>query len=377
MTAGWRGYLEGENVGDRIPVCTLIGGEEVYRRGRSLVVSFPNRMRAVLSSANYNGGYFDRPSAVFNTTGIGGPAEASLMGAGVEEHRLYSAECARIIGLDPSSVVGLGTAVTMDKAAVVTKKEGATAVSAIVTAGVEGNGGRAGDPASYDQSKKYMAKKGTIVIILVIHADIPQHSMARAIVTATEAKTCALQQLMASSVYSSGIASGSGTDQIAIVCDRGSDLHLTDAGKHSLLGELIGKCVIEGVTQALDRWANLNSLTQRDVMRRLARYKVTKDVLMRRAGAEGNPEFSTSLDEISVDGKAVAYVASAIHIVDEIGWGLLDEAEGRAAGYCILAAMLEDYGSSGKIDKQGAIIDNIVCAMMYIAGDMAARRQGK
>ena len=39
--------------------------------------------------------------------------------------------------------------------------------------------------------------------------------------------------------------------------------------------------------------------------------------------------------------------------------------------------MLEDYGSSGKIDKQGAIIDNIVCAMMYIAGDMAARRQGK
>ncbi len=322
-----------EAVGGEIPVCTLSGGERIFRKGRSLVLSFPDANRKVLSSAKLNGGYFESPETVFNTTGIGGDAEMALMTEGFPAYMEYSRMCAEKIGIDPEKAVGLGTAVTMDKAAVVTEHEGITEVTAIVTAGVEGNGGRAGDPCSYDQSKKYMEKSGTIVIILVINADLPESAMARAIVTATEAKTCALQQLMARSVYSTGIASGSGTDQVAIVCDSGNPLKLSDAGKHSLLGELIGKAVIKGVLKALDNWAGLNPVSQRDVLKRLRRYGIeSKDIVARAPTDIPAEQFAFALDTVSKDGSNVALVASVIHIQDEIGWGLLDESEGVAVG---------------------------------------------
>ena len=370
MTAHWRDIVNAEVVGEREKVCTLPGGETVERQGRSLIVSFPDRGRAVLSSAKFNGGFFTAPSAVINTTSMGGEAETSLMSAGLNEHIAYYRECAKKVGLDPDTVVGLGTAVTMDKAAIVTKTVGRTSVSAVVTAGVEGNGGRAGDPASYDQSERFQEKNGTIVIILLIKADLPAHSMARAIITATEAKTCALQQLMAPSVYSTGIATGSGTDQIAVVCDSKSKIKLTDAGKHSLLGELIGKCVTEAVLKALDNWAGLNPVSQRDAMKRLARYKVGDSEYLNCVENEVSDKdgFITSLKRISTDGKIVAAVSSAIHIQDEIGWGILTEEDGkRFAEYSLSHVLLDNGIHDHHLEKNGDIISNATLMLSYLA----------
>ncbi len=344
----WRSYVESEVIGERIPVCTLGSGIEVYRRGRSLVVPL-NGTRAVLSSAEFNGGYMCPVGAVFNTTGLGGEAERDLMGSGRSEYGEYVRLCAERIGLDPDTSVGLGTAVTMDKAAVVTERKGVTEVTAIVTAGVEGNGGRAGDPASYDQTEKYVSKKGTIVIILIVEADLPVHSMARAIMTATEAKTCALQQLMARSVYSTGIASGSGTDQIAVVCDRSSDIHLTDAGKHSVLGELIGRAVIKGVTKALDNWAGLNPMSQHDALKRVRRYGIDEESILEEAGVD-DPQSREILESACRDGRVVSTVASVVHILDEIDWGLLGGSKGSEIGGEILRSTLySDLVPSGDL----------------------------
>ena len=370
MTVHWRDVVNAEVVGERETICTLPGGETIEKQGRSLIVSFPNRDRTVLSSAEFNGGFFVGPHAVFNTTGLVGEAEKSLMGAGHKEYDAYCAECAKKVGLDPEMVVGLGTAVTMDKAAIVTKSVGRTSVSAVVTAGVEGNGGRAGDPASYNQLEKFQVKNGTIVIILLIEADLPAHSLARAIMTATEAKTCALQQLMAPSLYSTGIATGSGTDQIAVVCDSGSDIKLTDAGKHSLLGELIGKCVTEAVLKALDNWAKLNPIFQRDAVRRLARYKVKDSDYLSCVKKEvlDKDSFFNSLKRISKDGKVVAAVASVIHIQDEIGWGLLAEEDGRQIAESILSHVLLENGIKNcHLEKDGNIISNATLVLSYLA----------
>ncbi|MCL2147837.1 MAG: adenosylcobinamide amidohydrolase [Methanomassiliicoccaceae archaeon] len=370
MTGTWRDFIRDEEVGGRALVASLPGGEAVERQGRSLIVTFPDDRRVVLSSAHFNGGLFEGPAAVFNTTGITGEAGDSLMGKGPGEHLAYSEECARKVGLDPRKVVGLGTAVTMDKAAIVTKSSGRTSVSAIVTAGVEGNGGRAGDPASYDQLEKFQARDGTIVIILLIGADLPAHSLARAIVTATEAKTCALQQLMASSVYSTGIATGSGTDQIAVVCDSGSGVKLTDAGKHSLLGELIGKCVTEAVLRALDNWAGLNPASQRDALRRLARYKVREEDCLPSNGGEAS---LAALRKASRDGDVVAAIAAAIHIQDEVGWGLLAEEDGWRAAERILLGVMHEKGVRAPLLKAGdGIIPNAARALKQIA----AKEQG-
>ncbi len=373
MTGDWRDYLSNEDVGNPIRVTELPDGEIVDRIGRSLIVRFPDKRRIVLSSANFNGGLFEHPDAVFNTTGIGGDAEKSLMGGGPEEHKAYSEECAKIVGLNPEKVVGLGTAVTMDKAAIITKSSGRTRVSAIVTAGVEGNGGRAGDPATYDQLEKFQCKTGTIVIILLIEANIPIHSMARAIVTATEAKACALQQLMASSIYSTGIATGSGTDQIAIICNEGSDIELSDAGKHSLLGELIGKCVLEGVLKALDNWAKLNPESQRNAFKRLSRYKVKESDYLKYA-VEGIPDqiFLNNLKIISTDERVVAGIAAAIHMQDEIGWGLIKAENGKMIANGILSSMLKEAKIDQALDVEEDIISNATKALSY----MALKKQG-
>lgn len=371
MTKNWRDVLKAEIIGEKEHVCDLPGGETIIRQGRSLIVLFPDSKRLVLSSANFNGGLFNHPQAVFNTTGIGGEAEMSLMREGQEEHVQYSAECAKKVGLDPDRVIGLGTAVTMDNAAIVTKTVDQTSVSTIVTAGVEGNGGRAGDPASYDQLEKFQYKNGTIVIILIIQADLPDHTLARAIITATEAKTCALQQLIAPSKYSTGIATGSGTDQIAVVCNKGSDIKLSDAGKHSLLGELIGKCVTEGVIKALNNWANLNPQSQRDACKRLSRYKVNdldylkfiediKDI--------DKKMFLKYLKEFALDEKTVTYISAVIHIQDEILWGLITDDIGKKVANRMLLDLLIDKDIKDNIIEQDKnIIYNATKTLAYIA----------
>lgn len=373
MTKNWKDVLKAENVGEREHVCDLPGGEKVEIQGRSLIVLFPNKSRHVLSSANFNGGLFKNPQAVFNTTGIGGEAEKSLMNAGQEEHLLYFVECAKKVGLDPKKVIGLGTAVTMDKASIVTKTVGKTSVSAIVTAGVEGNGGRAGDPAYYDEIDGIVNKKGTIVIILLIQADLPDHVLARTIITATEAKTCALQQLMAPSKYSTGIATGSGTDQIAVVCNKESKIQLSDAGKHSLLGELIGKCVTEGVLKALNNWANLNPQSQRDAYMRLSRYKVNDLDYLNVIGDIKDVDkemFLKKLREISLDEKIVTYIAAVVHIQDEITWELITEEVGRkVANRMLLDLIIDKNLNDNIIEENKDIIYNAIKTLSYIALD--------
>ena len=85
---------------------------------------------------------------------------------------------------------------------------------------------------------------GTINIILYIDGDLAEPLLARALVTCTEAKTAALQELQAGSHYSMGIATGSGTDQTIVVANSESPYYYDSAGKHSQIGvKLIGKAV--------------------------------------------------------------------------------------------------------------------------------------
>ena len=63
----------------------------------------------------------------------------------VEHMRLVS----KRLALDPDKVSGMGTAASMENAVVETMSFKELTVTAIVTGGIETNGGRAGDPADY------------------------------------------------------------------------------------------------------------------------------------------------------------------------------------------------------------------------------------
>jgi adenosylcobinamide amidohydrolase len=124
-------------------------------------------------------------------------------------------------------------------------------VVALVTAGAKTNALRTGvDEGKYIEGEE---PKGTVNIIILTNARLTDGAMARAIITATEAKTAAFQDLNVPSSYTKGVqATGTGTDNIIVVSGTtGPKVNYT--GGHSKIGELIGKAVYEAVVYALEK----------------------------------------------------------------------------------------------------------------------------
>lgn len=216
------------------PFC-LAGGEIIEHWETSLLIRFPGP-RDVLSTSWMNGGYRKDLDAVFNHQISLAACDTCHAGDGSVQQ--YLEGVSRNLGLDPETTTGLITRAEMKNTAVVSESFRELTVTAIITAGINKNGGRAGDPASfYENGDSVEPVGGTINTVILINADLPEYTMTRAVMMASEAKAAALQQLMARSIYSTGIATGSGTDMIVIVTDPSSSRHLSNAGKHSKLGE--------------------------------------------------------------------------------------------------------------------------------------------
>jgi adenosylcobinamide amidohydrolase len=75
--------------------------------------------------------------------------------------------------------------------------------------------------------------------------------MVEAVITTTEAKTAALQNLGIKSPVSDNLATGTGTDAVAIVSGHGS-IKISYCGKHVVFGEILAKLVIEAVCASLN-----------------------------------------------------------------------------------------------------------------------------
>ena len=218
----------------------------------------------------------------------------------------------------------------MDNIAIITKTFREIEVTTIVTAGIEVNGGRAGDDASYyELNGSYELEAGTINTVLIVNCNLSESTLIRSMMTAVEAKTVALQELMAPSKYSSGVATGSGTDNIAVISNMQSQNILSSAGKHSKLGELIGKSVIEATKESLSKQSNLNPDAQCDMLVRLERFKVNSETYWEHAKSvyqvKDKAKFLEKLHNFSKIPPVVSLVASILHVVDETRWGLVSE----------------------------------------------------
>lgn len=314
----------------------LASGEMVEHSDDAVVILFPGP-RNVLSTSWMNGGYHENLEAVFNHQISLEACEVCHAGDGSVQQ--YLKRVARNYGLGPETATGLITRAEMRNTAIVAESFRELTVTAIVTAGIAKNGGRAGDPASYyENGDSVEPVGGTINTVLIISADLPEYAMTRAVMTATEAKAVALQQLMARSIYSTGIATGSGTDMIVIVANPGSPQHLSNAGKHSKLGELIGLAVIRATTAALEKETGLSPTSQQDVLVRLSRFGITEEDIWKAAVSRGIVENSSPEDRERFmqylriwarEPQSVAQAAAALHVVDEAGWGLIPEATAR------------------------------------------------
>jgi adenosylcobinamide amidohydrolase len=229
----------------------------------------------------------------------------------------------------------------MNNAAFCHEKFSDLEVVAICTGGVERNSGRAGDPASYYEPQKSSAnatsnqveqveipKQGTINAMIFINRELTPGAMVTAVITATEAKSAVMQELEVPSRYSEGMATGTGTDQIAVAAKLGGD-PISYAGKHSKLGELIGRTVHDAVKKTLALQNGLTPAGQCSSFAHLERLGINKRELCEGIGeflSKDNADlFKQNFSNIVNDPLTVAAVAALVHLRDKFVWGILPE----------------------------------------------------
>lgn len=203
-----------------------------------------NSNQWVLSSAVLNGGLV-RAKHILNLK-----VAQNLSGekAGFESPEVTVSTYGQSLGLQ-GTIVGMMTSALMTSFRQVSIKEQETEVTALVTAGVS-NAKRAGEPAEWRKISNDINKTGTINIIILTNRRLTQAAMVEAVITVTEAKTVALNELGVTSPKTGDLATGTGTDAIAIVSGFDSP-EIEYCGKHVLFGEMLATATIQAITESL------------------------------------------------------------------------------------------------------------------------------
>jgi adenosylcobinamide amidohydrolase len=309
------------------------------RSGRFLVAELRAR-HLVLSTSVRNGGQVDHVRFLLNHQSCEGTAHAErhrvMVDGGMDKY--HDAVCAEV-DLPPYDTAMMGTAANMNYAAVVTEQDEHVAVTAAVTAGVEGNATTAGEPASWRETEagtsKVPAYAGTINTILLIHHPVTPATLARAVITMTEGKSAALHRLAVPSRHHIDLATGTGTDQYCLAAPVEGGKPLTSASTHMKLGELIGLATRKATMEAV-RWQNgLEPSYTRGVFHALGRYGVKEATFFDDIAPFLDP---AALELLRKNSKAALYeplVGAAAHalaaVCDRVRHGTLPDGVARDA----------------------------------------------
>ena len=280
--------------------------------------------RAVLSSGALGGGLRYDLTGAFNYCDCGRAGVCNPMeGRNIREHQHAAA---LQLGLDPEHTTGLDTAANLDNMVVVTRRWENLWVTAAVSAGADVNALCAGDPAPLQEraGEPCMVPAGTINIFLVTGARLSPGAMTELVMTATEAKTAVLRDLMQGSSVSCALATGTGTDGIVVISDTEGE-ELLNGGKHFKLGELAACVVREAVREALFRQTGLCPQQQHTVLERLRRFGITEESLC--PDGVSSSAFHKILHKLDRDAFLVGAAALYVHLLDECRAGMLMEAE--------------------------------------------------
>ena len=301
----------------------LLNGDYLKCTQKAAVFTF-SAPRTVLSTSALCGGLRQDLTGVFNYSDCGRAGVCHGMeGRNLREHQHAAA---LRLGLDPEHTAGLDTAANLDHMVVVTKQFEDLWITAAVSAGADVNALCAGDPAALTEKsgKPCPVPAGTINIFLLTGAALSPGAMTELVMTATEAKTAVLRDLMQGSSVSCELATGTGTDGICVICGREGE-ELLNGGKHFKLGELAACAVGEAVREALFRQTGLCPQQQHSVLARLRRFHITEETL-RPQGADDSA-YRGALRKLDQDSICMGTVALYVHLLDERRAGLLTEAE--------------------------------------------------
>ena len=381
-------------------------GDEVLRDENNVIVKFARRRNGIVTSW-LNAGYREDLQAVFNHQ----LSQETIDGEKSEEIEIFdylkvlSHELAVSLDLDENRISGLVTSAKMRNVGISTQRFRKLEVTAISTAGTNVNAGSAGDPASFYEengnfdldinqslgegkdidgqslgegkdidgqsisdvnSNRDMGglsrlpnKPGTINTIILINARLDESSLLMAEMTAVEAKTVALRDLMIPSRYSSEVATGTGTDGIAIFSNMESDNHVEIAGKHSKLGEMIAKTVMDSIKMALEKQIWMTPTYQSNALVRLERYRTDLDGFYKDylgLNEIEKQEFIKSLVEVDRNPELVGHVSLVLSILDQFRAGLIS----RKAASAVIGSLFDNQFNKKEWQNMKKLVEYIV-----------------
>ncbi len=213
----------------------------------------------------------------------------------------------------------LFTGANMDNLSVKKESFREIIVYALVTAGVSSNAVR----MSVDEGRFY--EPGTINIIILSNTRLSPRAMTRAIISATEAKTAAMEDLdiRSSQQPFRFQATGTGTDNIIVV--EGSGASIDNTGGHSKTGELIARAVYAGVKEAV--YLQNAIRPGRSIFERLKERKIKMSALI------SNDKFPnlnkhtliTSMEELMLVPAYTSFIKSSFAISDAYERGTISD----------------------------------------------------
>jgi adenosylcobinamide amidohydrolase len=198
----------------------------------------------VLSSAVFNGGACHASNILIMKVAENFEGTKIIM----ESPENTLAEYCRQLQLS-GTTVGMMTSASMDSFRRVSRSTQGIEISALVTAGIS-NARCAGDRADWRTFQPDANPTGTINIIILTNATMSPAAVVESVILASEANTVAIRKLGVKSPVSRAIATGTGTDAIAVANGYGSGT-IRYCGKHVLFGEMLASVVIEAITESL------------------------------------------------------------------------------------------------------------------------------
>lgn len=291
--------------------------DEVYYLKDAIFVKF-NSKRNTISNSILNGGINNNLRYIFNHH----LSQETINYLEIHDLKDYLVKHCDDWGVDSNLSSGIVTLALMKNLSIVTKKHNDLEVTAITTAGVRVNAVRAGDDSSYwEENGEFHA--GTINTILLINSRLSQNTLVEAFMTASEAKTVALNNLKIPSQFSNGFATGTGTDGLIIASNLESSNLLTNAGKHSKLGELIAKTIIESIHVAIKKQVWITPHSQSNVLVLLNRYKLDINEFYDSL----NQDKRSFISQLKFDSKVqenIAVTTSILNLMDDVENGIVD-----------------------------------------------------
>ncbi|MCE5285886.1 MAG: adenosylcobinamide amidohydrolase [Pelosinus sp.] len=239
----------------------------VFTIDNQFIICKFSSLRTVLSTSSYNGGFL-LADAVFNhrpTFAV--KNEQDLPGGSIAGYLALTSEKQ---GLKRST--GLLTTARMHCYSYSNAAYKNIIVETIATAAIDKNAIRAGNSASYyEMQGQYHGVGDTINIFVLTNVSLPQGAMVKALLTITEAKTAALQELCVINSQTHTPATGTSTDGVILAADPEADITCTNTRTQTKLGELIGKTVKQAVKNSLARANGLTPGVQAALVNRAQR----------------------------------------------------------------------------------------------------------